>query len=149
MGYGTGDLDGDGLSNLDELIYGTLPHVADTDGDGCPDGADRLPLLPDDTDGDTVCDSADLCNGDDASGDTDGDGVCNDIDACNGCGICANCIHGAISIQDEEPQTHLDLCMGCGVCASKCEQEAIQFRLEPAKGAPLDICALQGQSNEA
>jgi Pyruvate/2-oxoacid:ferredoxin oxidoreductase delta subunit len=36
-------------------------------------------------------------------------------------------------------------CMGCGVCTGKCEQEAIQFKLEPVKGKPLDICALQDQ----
>ncbi len=53
-----------------------------------------------------------------------------DLDDCNGCGTCANCIHGAISMQDEEPQTHLDLCMGCGVCESICPTDAITMRVQ-------------------
>lgn len=37
----SGDTDGDGLSNYDEiLIYQTLPGNPDTDGDGIPDGAE-------------------------------------------------------------------------------------------------------------
>jgi hypothetical protein len=32
------DSDEDGLSNLDEFLYGTDPHVADSDGDGIQDG---------------------------------------------------------------------------------------------------------------
>jgi Pyruvate/2-oxoacid:ferredoxin oxidoreductase delta subunit len=36
-----------------------------------------------------------------------------------------------------------DRCMGCGVCVTKCEQEAMTLRREPAKGEPLDIVALQ------
>jgi hypothetical protein len=36
--HGTeGDLDGDGLSNIDELIHGTNPNNTDTDGDGSTD----------------------------------------------------------------------------------------------------------------
>jgi hypothetical protein len=37
------DLDGDGLSTLDEYNLGTDPKNADTDGDGIPDGADSTP----------------------------------------------------------------------------------------------------------
>jgi hypothetical protein len=32
------DTDGDGLSDMDELFYGTNPFKADTDGDGLSDG---------------------------------------------------------------------------------------------------------------
>lgn len=35
-----GDVDGDGLSNLDEFIEGTSPRDTDSDGDGLPDGAE-------------------------------------------------------------------------------------------------------------
>src|SRR5690606_12681225 len=35
-----GDLDGDSLSNLDELNLGLLPSAADSDGDGMPDGVE-------------------------------------------------------------------------------------------------------------
>ena len=37
-GGGKDDLDNDGLSNLEELLYGTSPIHWDTDGDGLPDG---------------------------------------------------------------------------------------------------------------
>ena len=53
-----------------------------------------------------------------------------DLENCNGCGICANCIHGGISMQDEEPRTHLDLCMGCGVCESICPSDAITMQVQ-------------------
>jgi len=36
-----GDDDGDGLSNADELTFGTNPFLADTDGDGWTDGQER------------------------------------------------------------------------------------------------------------
>lgn len=35
-----GDLDGDGLGNLDELLLGSDPETGDSDGDGVPDGED-------------------------------------------------------------------------------------------------------------
>lgn len=44
---------------------------------------DKLIDQPD-SDGDGVCDLADVCNGDDASGDSDEDGLCNDIDTSSG-----------------------------------------------------------------
>ena len=40
------DLDGDCVSNRDELRNGTDPLKADTDGDGHPDGIDAYPLDP-------------------------------------------------------------------------------------------------------
>ena len=69
-----------------------------------------------------------------------------DQELCIGCGVCSEfCQFDAITMEDGLSSVDLEKCMGCGVCASKCEQEAIQFRLEPAKGEPLDICALQGE----
>jgi heterodisulfide reductase subunit A-like polyferredoxin len=53
-----------------------------------------------------------------------------DLDDCNGCGTCANCIHGAISMQGEEPQLHRELCMGCGVCESICPTDAIAVQVQ-------------------
>lgn len=57
---------------LTALLLTACPSAEDTSGD-CPD-ADR----------DDVCDSADLCTGDDATGDTDSDGICDAIDICTG-----------------------------------------------------------------
>ncbi len=46
----TGDLDGDGLSNSDEKLWGTNPNNSDTDGDGFKDGeevsANHNPTIP-------------------------------------------------------------------------------------------------------
>ncbi|HAV63463.1 MAG TPA: hypothetical protein DCY13_13985, partial [Verrucomicrobiales bacterium] len=39
------DIDGDGVSNADELLAGTDPRKADTDGDSLPDGTDNNPLV--------------------------------------------------------------------------------------------------------
>ncbi|MDX1776894.1 MAG: 4Fe-4S binding protein [Desulfobulbales bacterium] len=63
---------------------------------------------------------------------------------CIGCGICSGfCPFDAIDMIDGLASINFDKCMGCGICAMKCEQQAILFRLEPAKGKPLDIYALQ------
>jgi Pyruvate/2-oxoacid:ferredoxin oxidoreductase delta subunit len=48
-----------------------------------------------------------------------------DIETCTQCGLCANCIHGGISMEDGNPKTHFDLCVRCGVCESLCPVEAI------------------------
>jgi len=67
-----------------------------------------------------------------------------DPELCIGCGICSSfCQFDAITMIDGQAKVAFGKCMGCGVCAGKCEQEAIRFRLEPAKGEPLDICDLQ------
>jgi len=74
------DLDGDGCLNTDEVIAGTNPSVADTDGDGENDcieiGAD--PANPTDTDGDGVIDALES-----STVDTDGDGVFDEADPAN------------------------------------------------------------------
>ncbi len=41
-----GDEDGDGLIYSEELLKGTNPKNADSDGDGLKDGVDKLPLCP-------------------------------------------------------------------------------------------------------
>ena len=72
-----------------------------------------------------------------------------DPEECIGCGVCAEfCQFDAIKMQDGLATVDFAKCMGCGVCAGKCEQGAIRFRLEPAKGKPLDICALQSTANQ-
>lgn len=67
-GDASGDLDADGLSNLDEYRRGTELRIADTDGDGLADGAEVArnanPLLPD-TDGDGVRDGLEVQTGSD------------------------------------------------------------------------------------
>lgn len=60
---GSGDIDGDGLTDREEFIVGTSPVLIDTDGDGMPDGWEVLHGL------------APLA--DDAAGDLDGDGFTN------------------------------------------------------------------------
>jgi len=102
-GFDHDDRDGDGLSNEDELMYGTDPDDADTDDDGVgdgyevcydgsctafapyPDGGDLDPTDPD-TDGDGYDDGVELRSGTDPldpashplPGDTDGDGLNDD-----------------------------------------------------------------------
>ncbi len=58
---GSGDEDGDGLSNLNEYLHGTGPKAADSDGDAAPDGWE-------------VNNGCDPLNPVDATQDPDGDG---------------------------------------------------------------------------
>ena len=78
------DLDGDGLTQLQEYNLGTSPRVADTDGDGVDDGAEvargTQPLRPD-TDGDGLLDGEELRLGTDPlQADTDGDGLVDGVE---------------------------------------------------------------------
>ena len=66
-GDGADDLDGDGLTNDEEVALGTDPNLADTDGDGIPDGVETNGGVFVDTDEDLVPDALDT--------DADGDGV--------------------------------------------------------------------------
>ena len=82
----SGDLDddNDGLSDVDEAIFGTDPFNPDSDGDGALDGTEvdiaEGSGCPDpndaDSDGDTISDGDEIiaCN-DPCNSDTDGDGV--------------------------------------------------------------------------
>ena len=82
------DLDGDGLSLLQEFKNGTAPNNIDTDGDGLPDDWEVAngtnPLIDDaslDTDGDGLTNLEEMQNGTNPLlADTDGDGVNDNID---------------------------------------------------------------------
>ncbi len=90
------DRDDDGWPNVeDNCGYDYNNDQADIDCDDIGDACDLCDdpgdgCLPEeyepwvDTDGDTVCDLYDMCDGDDATGDADADGVCGDNDACWG-----------------------------------------------------------------
>ena len=76
---GTGDADGDGLSDLDEFRHRTNPLLKDTDGDGLSDAAEvrfygTSPLSPD-TDGDGVSDADEIRDGSDPLVAGGGEGV--------------------------------------------------------------------------
>lgn len=86
---GTGDTDGDGLSDAEEIRIGTDPSNPDTDGDGRSDG-DEVgdPLAPLDSDGDGTIDALDtdddgdgLPSSEEPEGDPDGDGLENALDS--------------------------------------------------------------------
>ena len=64
---GTGDADGDGLTDVEEWRAGTDPFAADTDGDGMPDGWEVQNGL-------SPTDPSDAC------GDSDGDGLSNEME---------------------------------------------------------------------
>lgn len=74
------DLDSDGLSNIEEITYGTHPAFTDTDGDNLTDGEEVLEYqsdpLVEDTDGDGLDDYDDVVLGfSPLLQDTDGNGV--------------------------------------------------------------------------
>jgi eukaryotic-like serine/threonine-protein kinase len=75
-----GDDDRDGLSNADELKYGTMPDKRDTDEDGLDDGVEvtkyKTEPLVADTDGDGLKDGAEVSMGTDPlKTDSDNDGI--------------------------------------------------------------------------
>ncbi len=78
---GAEDPDHDGLSNAEELLAGTDPTKADTDGDGLSDGSEVKTLGTNpksaDTDGDGLSDSDEISiyHTDPKLADTDGDGL--------------------------------------------------------------------------
>ena len=78
------DLDGDGLTNAEEMAAGSDPWAADTDRDGIDDSDDEHPVAATDSDSDGLPDDWEIFwFGDlnqDRSGDYDGDGRSNGIE---------------------------------------------------------------------
>ena len=82
----SGDLDGDGLTNADEVKAGTRIDVADTDGDGLTDGQEVHVYHTDptkaDTDGDGLSDGFEVHTSqtNPNKADTDGDGLTDNLE---------------------------------------------------------------------
>jgi len=82
---GSGDSDGDGIcDDIDNCTFVENPAQTDCDSNGVGD------LCEIDTDGDSVPDACDTCEGNDAFGDDDGDGICNEIPNCTSYQIVVN-----------------------------------------------------------
>lgn len=74
----TGDDDGDGIVNAQEMLLMTHPRLADSDFDRIPDGQDDDPVMNVDLDVDGIGDNWELYYGlDDATADNDGDNLSN------------------------------------------------------------------------
>ncbi len=73
------DLDGDGLTDVEEAVLGTWPHISDSDRDGLNDGFEvelRTDPLEADTEGDGLVDGEEVDRGTDPLvSDTDRDGL--------------------------------------------------------------------------
>lgn len=126
----TGDADIDGYcadtdcNDRNKDVYPGAEEICDGVINDC-DGTE-LPADEDDSDGDTVPDCADLCEGADGFGDRDEDGLCEDIDLClgdnetgdlDGDGICGDrdLCEGADSSGDEDGDgvcEDIDVCLG-------------------------------------
>lgn len=95
---GCADLDGDGVSNLNDLWPFDKSQALDTDGDSYGD-------LPDGVDGDACPDVAGIAGGDGGNGcppaDDDGDGVSNALDDC--LNTSAGVTVGADGCEQDEP----------------------------------------------
>ena len=95
---GCADLDGDGVSNLNDLWPFDKSKALDTDGDSYGD-------LPDGVDGDACPDVAGIAGGDGGNGcppaDDDGDGVSNALDDC--LNTSAGVTVGADGCEQDEP----------------------------------------------
>ncbi len=106
-------------------VFSTAVYDPDGDGDDVPNSCDPCPFdNPDDTDGDGVCDSDDVCPSFDDTADADGDGVPDGCDVCPGfddnadadsdgvpdaCDVCPGFDDNADADSDGMPD-------GCDVC---------------------------------
>ncbi|MFT3796899.1 fibronectin type III domain-containing protein [Microbacterium sp.] len=111
MSDADGDIDGDGITNLDELEDGLNPVSPDSDADGLDDQAERVagadPLEPD-TDGDGVPDGREIENAlDPLSADSDSDGVSDSEEEISR-SITATVIDRAGTVLDGEAEPELD-----------------------------------------
>ena len=117
------DIDGDGLTLLDEFILGSDPCNPDTDEDGWPDGEDNCPLEFNpkqiDSDGDGAGDLCDTTPDPPCPADVDGDGVVSvtdlvevilDFGPCAGCPTDVNG-DGTVDVADL-----IEVILGWGDC---------------------------------
>jgi heterodisulfide reductase subunit A-like polyferredoxin len=71
-----------------------------------------------------------------------------EAELCIGCESCVEfCQFAALSLVDFTAWVDYEACMGCGVCVQHCPEGALVLEREPAKGVPLELCALTGLEN--
>jgi hypothetical protein len=143
-GVADADHDGDGAIDCQEScpddptklsagVCGCGVADTDVDADGLINCLDPCPIdNPDDTDHDGVCDSRDVCIGDDASGDTDQDGLCDDGDPCPDNAALTDCAGSCVDLRTDHDH--------CGSCPMACaNDETCSASHCLSAGAPLSF----------
>ena len=76
-------------------------------------------------------------------------GYVSSVDAgrCVGCGACVErCPFGALALASGVAVVDESVCMGCGVCVAACPHEVLLLARDPAKGEPLSVRSLIGET---
>ncbi|MEZ4299469.1 MAG: choice-of-anchor L domain-containing protein [Polyangiaceae bacterium] len=128
------DQDDDGLTNQQELAYGTDPTSADTDGDGTPDLAEiGNPNAPADSDGDGIIDALES-----SLADEDGDGVNDENDPVGGSTCVPNPNAPNCDLDSDGLTNAQEILLGTNPNDADSDDDGVLDGMEPDPGADSD-----------